>query len=613
MADVLFSFLLFLASSALLLGYVLVMYLVVCAAFYAWERHTDEYILRHGKLYDGGRDPRAFIVFAVNRFVILPGIIVLFLGYHIRKTLDMGSPDINSSRFSIILWSSFVLLLCLCLTDHMYRAWKLGSYPGLSRFFRNKKSGFALVVLFAALCFLPGTGVLFLLHHVRKNRDMEMTDIISVRFSNITWSSIFLLSCLFLAVYVYRAWNTGRYPGFFSYCMNKKAGLAFLFLFAVLCNYYIGGLAHWLGPGSLHRKAKCYLVAGENLHAVKWLLTSRLPLFPIHPNNWKIQPITALQRVIFNRAARLLPDDDAEAAAWKTRWFHRPYTVGLRGYRPGERAFSGPGGKRPGTRALMADWRRCLEVLNAQPIRDARVRRELYMLDAPLLAWLVYNSLPVTREPGGGNDDEDERRRKLNLFLERTRSEMAPWLLKLTEDWKNEPDFRKILERHPESEAKGQLVLMAALDAVIRAEVRQGAFRCDNDSARQYLATRQAFFEPDTGEPAYRRVPPPLKTGPLTSHYADAEGLYSYATTWTSFGQYVLEQRCGLPVPGRSDPREDCWPVRRPGEELTPDQCLEKLARDHLDEELQLMLDKLPRRAPEPPPAPSNPNETASP
>ena len=44
-----------------------------------------------------------------------------------------------------------------------------------------------------------------------------------------------------------------------------------------------------------------------------------------------------------------------------------------------------------------------------------------------------------------------------------------------------------------------------------------------------------------------------------------------------------------------------CWSMRS------------SAARKYLDEELQLMLDKLPRRAPEPPPAPSNPNETASP
>ena len=511
MSDVLLSFLLFLASSALIIAWLFPVYAVIRGLRHAWLYYETEYRFTH-------TEERNRIKF----------------GHH---------------------WPHTVL------------CWLL------SRFFAP---WFGTLVAVSYVC-----------DRCLGEHAATATDIAATRMLNLSSFLADLVVLLILGRYVYRAEKSNEYPDFSDHFQRRKILRGIAAVFAVLCVLSAAGLSEWLGGGILHKQARLYFVAGENLNRFRRLM-------PGHPDDWRKLPLNALQRVIFNRGARLVPDDDGEAAAWENRWFWSHYGRQVSpAFTPHTMTYLG---RSPGACALLDKWWHCLEEMGVKPIRDPKARRELYLLNYHRLAWAAYENIylqvPV-RNFGRDSSDEGERIRRMTF--EEQGAKLAPWLVRLTEEWQRTPENRSLIADHPHAEALGLLTLTLALKDVMRAEIRDDAFRCENDSVEQYLAARRQFFTPETGRPAWKRAA--AFKGDSGINPTDSRSLHTYATQWQLFAQHVLEHHCGLRVPGRVAPR-DCPRLRKDGAEVTPDQCLADRARSGVDKELRLMLDRLPVSAP---------------
>ena len=517
MLDVLFSFLLFLAASALIIAYFVLVYAVLCALWHGWMYYENEFFYSHTeeqvalKFGSLRAEQGTFLWWLISRFLALPaaaGFAVLFIHYKLLEGHAKTVTDIVAAR-------------------------------------------------------------------VHNLASLTVTDIVAARVHNLASFLEVFVFLLLLALYVYRVEKSNEYPDFSDYFRDRKFLCGIAALFAVLFALYMGGLFQWLPGETVHKRAKLYFVAGESLNSFRRLL-------PGHTDDWKKLPLKALQKVAFNRAARLLPDDDGETAAWENRWFWSHYGIGFG--RPGSsmdnillvrgQRYTG---RNPGARGLLDNRWRCLEDMDAKPIRDPKVRRKLYMLEYPQLAWAVSENIDML-VPKKGWGDSDESRRIHRMTFEEYGARLAPRLVRLVEEWRRTPENRALIATHPKAEALGLVTLTLSLESAMKAEIRSGDFRCENDSVRQYLAARRQFFEPETGTAAYLRVAVSLRTSGI--NITDSNGLRTFATEWQHLAQYVLEQRCGLQVPGRIVTR-DCRHIRENGDAMALAQCLEENALVH--------------------------------
>lgn len=88
-----------------------------------------------------------------------------------------------------------------------------------------------------------------------------------------------------------------------------------IFLGAFFLGYhvllYAGQREKWMGPENAHLEAKEYWVAGQVLYGTR-LMLSRF-FYPDYP---LLYPLNQLQRAIYNRGVRYLPDNDGEIGVW---------------------------------------------------------------------------------------------------------------------------------------------------------------------------------------------------------------------------------------------------------------------------------------------------------
>ena len=298
MLDVLFSFLLFLAASALIIIYLLPAYAVVCGLRHCWLYYKNEYFYTH--------------------------------------------------------------------TEEQFEA----------KFGRYQAEKFAFLWWLLTRFFAPWAGVIFAVlagYYVAYEQYAKTaTDIVASRVHNLALFLADLAFFLILGLYVRRVAKSNEYPDFSDYFRSRKLLCGIAVVVAFLLTLYVSGLSQWLRGGTVHKSAKLYFVAGESLNGFRRLLHG-------HPDAWKMLPLNALQRVIFNRAARFVPEDDGETAVWENHWVWRHYgmRVSLAYSSHSERYRV----RNPGSRALLGKWWRCLEEMDAKSLRDPQVRRKLYRLE----------------------------------------------------------------------------------------------------------------------------------------------------------------------------------------------------------------------------------------
>ena len=225
--------------------------------------------------------------------------------------------------------------------------------------------------------------------------------------------------------------------------------------------------------------------------------------------------------------------------------------------------------------------------MGAKPFQDSEVKKELYLLQYPLLAW-SYTQYCQAYTHHKERTDRTYRRVKDSFHVERSR-ELASWLLDLLATWNANAVNKKLVHKHPEDEALGQVTLLRELDSVIDGDIFTRKFRCSDETVHNYITVRKQFIEPTGTTPAYMRARPRKGTGRIYL-YLDSESLYWYAISVQAFPQYVIQHYCGQNVPGKVILRgafSECT-----GEEKktkTSEQCLEDQIRLRYKEEINIL------------------------
>ena len=120
------------------------------------------------------------------------------------------------------------------------------------------------------------------------------------------------------AVWLYRAVTKSPSPKpMLRSLLVKKVFLAFLVInTAVFLQQFI----YWNGKGSAYHSAKCYYAAGNVIAMYRSFLAPVLS-----PNNPLTYWLELPQKVIFDAASPLIPQEDGELALWRYHWFAYPF------------------------------------------------------------------------------------------------------------------------------------------------------------------------------------------------------------------------------------------------------------------------------------------------
>ena len=93
-----------------------------------------------------------------------------------------------------------------------------------------------------------------------------------------------------------------------------------LFILVFNIAVYMQQLVYWNGKGSEYHSAKCYYATGNVVATYRSFFA-----FALSPNNILTFWLELPQRVIYNTAKPLIPEEDGEMAIWGYHWFVYPY------------------------------------------------------------------------------------------------------------------------------------------------------------------------------------------------------------------------------------------------------------------------------------------------
>ncbi len=384
------------------------------------------------------------------------------------------------------------------------------------------------------------------------------------RGSQVLFVIFFTILFSLIGLEVYKINKKPDYPSVFSLFTLPRFKITVAVVLAFAFYTYIEQAIKWLGSDNSYRQAKYYLVAGEPLQFFRELLSKY-----VHPEFIIMLPLNGMQQILFDQAVQRLPATDAERAAWENRWFHYHYTQTFRvafqtlPYNSKQRS--------PKNIALLDGWWASLEDMGTKPFHDNEVKRELYLLTYSRLAGAYYRYRHIYTHRKE-NIDPVYQVMEDSIYKERI-YKLSTWLLSLFNTWNKDAESKNLINKYPEDEALGQMILIRELSNVIRNDIYLRRFRCDDDTVRNYIAVRKQFIEPEGGKPAYLRVR--LKRGRVTGDI-DSEELYMQAITEQAFTQYLIEHYCGQKVPGKVI-HDGC--NKRDSETKTPEQCLEDRIR----------------------------------
>lgn len=321
-----------------------------------------------------------------------------------------------------------------------------------------------------------------------------------------------------------RSWKVKVFTRRFAYSF---LGLIIAFHMAV----YISQRTKWMGPDNAHLTAKEYYVTGQVLNAFRGIMTTS-----IHPEFPLMIPLNAWQQAIYEKGSKYLPTDDGEIAVWQNQWFHYHYTKKQR-----RALFTVNWEPSPETVKLLDLWWFCLEAMATRTFSDSKMEEERYYQDyiSLAMAYSLNKGFYSGKILGSGN-----RMPKMSKHVDRSRG-LSQWLWDLREKWRASESMKHFLKKHPKLLAMWQFETLFEFQDVIKGEIHERKFSCDNLSTQRLIIVRKEFTDPEKGVPAYR----------LMKGRNQAERLYNMTINAPSPRaiRYILKHYCGILLAGSVD------------------------------------------------------------
>lgn len=249
---------------------------------------------------------------------------------------------------------------------------------------------------------------------------------------------------------------------FINIPLFKKLGLLVLIFYLSI---YANQRINWIKSDSKYLKAKEYWVAGQVIFTPR-----RLFEYAVHPDNFLVRPFTLLQRAVFNRGVRFLPQDDGERYVWENSWFlylytrktHRPYGVTSEKYEP----------------EMVELLDRCWKAMDGMmtlETADPYMKRKSF-IDMPLLAnyYSLLQGHYTGKFRGSGTvmTGDDELVERFEILL--------TWMDDLEKRWKNNALIKELRRSYPAVLMNREMVLLEVLQELSLAYAMRGKFACDH-------------------------------------------------------------------------------------------------------------------------------------
>ena len=348
----------------------------------------------------------------------------------------------------------------------------------------------------------------------------------------------------------------------------------------------------WMGADNANLNAKQYFVVGQVVNFYRRALSSLL----WHPDAYGlIDPLSALQRLIYTIGIRQLPDEDAEEAVWAEQWFvyiysHRMVVAGgaFSDYGDlGENMLRGANGKiltvkeaeRGEVPLLPVDneyfdlvWH-CLETMATKEFADRKMREHHYLRNyAGMANYYAYKSPRGYTKVFLGSRSLYAQMEKMT----RRNEKLVNWLSALPDKWQQSEKVASFIQQHPKVDAMRQMALLMTLVNIFDARVWAHEFTCDDPYLKRLYEVREEFSQGMNGKtPSYLRM-----NDKRTAKLFRKVALDSAVARFTSL---VAENLCGKKLAGEENMREF------EGEAISSEDSRKQMIRALFPKELELL------------------------
>ncbi len=366
-----------------------------------------------------------------------------------------------------------------------------------------------------------------------------------------------------------------------------------LLVFVVVVNLgiYVNEYRQWHGADNAHPDAKQYFVAGQVVYFHRRFMS----MFLSHPDKYSLMaPFNVLQKMIYKRGIRLLPEKDVEKAVWADLWFvyiysrnnKLPYKV-FSDRELGYSEFRGTDGRiitkdealrgevplQPKKNEFMDLVWFCLKTMATKTFADQEMKEHHYLRNfAGEAQYYAYNaSRAYTKKRVNSQHFYAQM-----PAMTRRNEQLVLWLRALPDKWRQSATVHSFINKHPKVDAMRQMGLIMSLVDIFDGRIWARRFSC-NDPYLHYLReAREEFVHGREGkEPSWKRM----------AGRSTAKQFYTIAinSDMARFTNFITERKCGEALPGEEDMREF------QGESISPEDSRKEEIRNLFHYELKLL------------------------
>jgi len=273
---------------------------------------------------------------------------------------------------------------------------------------------------------------------------------------------------------------------------NKKKSTKKKYILLLLLAIFIGGnisfyfqeRAKWIYNGQPYPKAKEYYVLGNMVFFYRKMLNIFVEI-----DNPIMSPLNTLQESIYNKGIKYLPENDAEIAVWRYKFFLYFYT--RKNYLPDKHLSNSKEISKKRVKVL-DDMYWAIEALATKEIADEEMNRMKYKIFPfivsyyELAQWNYFGSEPSYSLMKSLMQNKEHMQRIIN---------MIDWLVTLKKEWSNDLNlYKEINSKHPEVVVYHYRVLINFIEAIFAHEKNNKTLKCNNSYIGLYVKSRKEVY-----------------------------------------------------------------------------------------------------------------------
>ena len=273
---------------------------------------------------------------------------------------------------------------------------------------------------------------------------------------------------------------------------NKKKSTKKKYILLLLLAIFIGGnisfyfqeRAKWIYNGQPYPKAKEYYVLGNMVFFYRKMLN----IF-VEVDNPIMSPLNTLQESIHNKGIKYLPENDAEIAVWRYKFFLYFYT--RKNYLPDKHLSNSKEISKKRVKVL-DDMYWAIETLATKKIADEEINRMKYKVFP-----LIVSYYALSHAYYFGSEPSYSLMKALmqsEIHMQRV-EKIIDWLVIFKDEWSNDLTlYKEIEKKHPEAVTSHYLALISFIETVLDKEINNKTITCSNPYIGLYARSRKEVY-----------------------------------------------------------------------------------------------------------------------